>query len=577
MVVDDCPANVLAVEAVLQDLSCDVVRALSGAEALRALLDTDFSLVLLDVQMPNVDGFQVARLVRERERSRHTPIIFVTAHSSDDEQVMKAYSLGAVDFLFKPIVAEVLRAKATVFLELWRRSEEIASQAQLLREHERREHSGQLEKARKSWERRTLQQQMVEQQQAAEQLARKAEELARTVAEKERAEHDLKRMNEQLAESDQRKDEFIAVLAHELRNPLAPIKTGLELIRTLYPDETSETQDFRRATQAMERQLLHLGRLVDDLLDVSRINSGKIRLQKSPTSLRELLQQAVATCRSMVDEKGHELTVELPEHDQVVLNVDVVRMTQVVANLLSNAARYTAAGGKIRLWTETEEESVSIFVRDNGQGISADMLGQIFDMFVQNQAAGSGLGIGLTLVQRLVRMHGGEVYVRSDGSNQGSEFEVRLPFGRLSNLPIPLTLKSRKTQLKQTLRIVLIDDNEDIRDTTAALLTAWGHCVSTAASGDTGVDMIAAERPNVALVDIGMPNMDGFEVARSVTRKLLAERPYLIAITGYGRKQDRERVLASGFDSHLVKPVSAETLQEALEGTCRSRATQGSE
>lgn len=575
---DDHPANVLAVETVLQELSCEVVRALSGAEALRALLSTDFSLVLLDVQMPGVDGFQVARLVRERERSRHTPIIFVTAHSADDEQVMKAYSLGAVDFLFKPIVPEVLRAKATVFLELWRRSEEITSQAELLREHERREHSEQLEKARQEWERRAMQQQMVRQQHTADELSRKAEELARTVAEKEHAERELKQKNEQLAESDQRKDEFIAVLAHELRNPLAPIKTGLELIRTLCPDETSSTQAFRRATQAMDRQLSHLGRLVDDLLDVSRINSGKVQLQKSQVSLRELLQQAVSTCGTLADEKGHKISVELPEHEDVVLNVDSVRMTQVVANLLSNAIRYTASGGKIRIWTEVNEQTVAILVRDNGQGISADMLGQIFDMFVQNQAPGSGLGIGLALVQRLVRMHDGEVCARSNGANQGSEFEVRLPRERVSEPPVSPALEvAPKKQAARHLRIVLIDDDQDIRDTTAELLTLWGHFVITADSGPVGIEMIRAERPDVALVDIGMPSMDGFEVAETVTRELSTEKPYLIAITGYGRKQDRERVFASGFDSHLVKPVSAETLEEALQGISSSVVTQRSE
>ena len=276
--------------------------------------------------MPSLDGYETARLIRERKRSRHTPIIFVTAYSRDDREVLEAYELGAVDFLFKPIVPEVLRAKAAVFVELQRRSAEVARQAELLRENERLLHEQRMEEERRRWEEESLRRQRDEAQRAAEELALKAEELAATIDEKERIEQALIRSNQELAAADRRKDEFLAVLGHELRNPLAPLVAGLEILKRGIGDGPSaqsaaELDRLQRTRDAMDRQVRYLARLVDDLLDVSRINSGKIELRRAPVNLHEVVEQAVAAVRPALDERRHQLQTKLPA-EPVILVAD---------------------------------------------------------------------------------------------------------------------------------------------------------------------------------------------------------------------------------------------------------------
>lgn len=594
LVVDDNPANLIAVEAALGDMAGRVVRAQSGSEALRYLLDHDCALILLDVQMPSMDGFQTAKLIRQRRRSQDTPIIFVTAYTREDADVQEAYQLGAVDFLFKPVSADVLRAKAAVFVALQKRTAEVARQAEMLRDHERRAHEQTLNEERRRWEEEALRRQRDEAQRAAVALERKAEELARTVNEKARAEHELKRINHELAEADRRKDIFLAMLGHELRNPLASIVTGLELQRRTLaqspgaqlPTDVGARIERTRAT--IERQVRHLTRLVDDLLDISRINSGKIELRKASVGLREVIDQAVAATRPMLEEQGHALDVRAPD-DPVSLIADGVRLTQVLANLLNNAARYTPKGGSITLCCDVNDEQVVMRVRDNGRGIAPEMLPLIFGMFVQEQEGGGGLGLGLTLVERLVKLHGGHVSAQSDGVGQGSEFVVTLPLAdssmpderstddrsadrstdRSASKPVvaaePPRLRVTPGQGARPLRVAIVDDNADIRSTLQELLAFFGHDVQVASDGEAGVELITGLCPDVAFVDIGLPLLDGYGVATQVRATLDSSALRMVAMSGYGRPADRARALASGFDAHLTKPVEPDALVAILD------------
>jgi len=540
LVVDDNPANLLAIESSLGDLGGRVVRAQSGSEALRTLLARDFALILLDVKMPSMDGFETARMIRQRKRSRHTPIIFITAHGRDDRDVLAAYELGAVDFLFKPIVPEVLRAKVSVFVELQRRADEMARQAELLREHERREYERDLGEQRRSWDEEALRQRM-----------------------------------DELAEADRRKDEFLAMLGHELRNPLAPILSGLDLLKVRQDpkvDPVSVTVQGR-----MRRQLEHLTRLVDDLLDLSRINTGVIELHKAPVLLQDVIEQALVTSRPLIEESEHCLTLDLPEHPVTVLG-DSVRLTQIVANLLNNAARYTDKRGSIQLVCRELPDAVELRVTDTGRGIAREILPRVFDMFVQERRGNGGLGLGLTLVQRLVTLHGGTVTAHSDGVGKGSEFVVRLPIARdlapaVEQQPPQASSSGSKPP---ALRVVLVEDNDDIRETTKELLTLLGHDVQAAANGEAGAELILRTEPDIALVDLGLPLLDGYGVAARVRSRLGPHQLKLVAMSGYGRESDRQRARDSGFDAHLVKPVALENLMNVLP-TRNANAQNGSE
>jgi signal transduction histidine kinase len=539
LVVDDNQSNIFAIEVALANLASRVVKASSGEEALRHLLHEDFAVILLDVNMPMLDGFETARLIRGRQRTRHVPIIFVTGYDRQDEEVLEGYSLGAVDFLFKPIVPEVLRAKVGVFVELKRRSDEIARQTELLRQHERLEAQRRLEEERQRWESDLLRRQMEEQRRLALEIAR---------------------VNEQLKEADRRKDEFIAMLAHELRNPLAPIVIGIELMESYGLADAM----LKRTHETMKRQVEQLTRLVDDLLDVSRITSGKIELRKESVILTTIIEQAVDAARPALEAQGHRLTIQMPE-EQIQLNADQVRLIQVVANLLNNAVRYTDPGGDIRLTCRRDGEQIVIVVADNGRGIEPELIERIFDMFVQKREGGPGLGLGLTLVRRLVEMHGGTVVARSEGTARGAEFEVRLPLG---DAVVAVSQAGMSGPIEQapakSLRIVIIDDNEDIRDMAGAILEHLGHEVRVAANGADGVDLVLRNPPDVVLVDIGMPGMDGYQVARKVRSSLQDSAPRLVAMTGFGQAQDRQRAFEAGFNAHLVKPTTQERLVRVL-------------
>lgn len=540
LIVDDNPANLLAMEAGLAELGQRIVRAQSGEQALRYLLERDFAVILLDVQMPSLGGFETARIIRERRRSRHTPIIFITAYSKDDYDVLDAYKLGAVDFLFKPVVPEMLRAKVGVFVDLDKRTRELARQIDLVREHERREHRQTLTEERRRWDEQALQKRL-----------------------------------DGLREEAKRKDEFLAMLGHELRTPLTSIVVGLELLRE--PLSSPALDGSGLATrERIERQARHVTRLVDDLLDLSRISSGKIELQKKTTTMQNIIADALSISKPMIEERRHTLTVEAPP-DPVDVFVDEVRITQVLTNLLHNAAKYTDPGGAIRLICRSSDATVYLTVEDNGRGIEPAVLPHVFDLFVQQTPnSGRGLGLGLTIVQRIIELHGGSVSVASDGPQRGSTFSVSFP-GVLSAAETAPALEARAAAAKETravtpagfpitkpMSIALVEDSADIREMTEELLRLLGHRVMSAEDGEGGVDLILEMSPDVAIVDLGLPGLDGCGVARRVRERLGPNSVRLVAMTGLGLESDRRRAQEAGFDGYLIKPADVDALVKAL-------------
>jgi signal transduction histidine kinase/ActR/RegA family two-component response regulator len=369
------------------------------------------------------------------------------------------------------------------------------------------------------------------------------------------------RAAEALRAADQRKDEFLATLGHELRNPLAPLLTGLHLLRL----SGGQDPTIGRMTDVMERQITHLVRLVDDLLEVSRITRGVIDVQREPVELGALLRSAVETTRQMFESARHRLSVELPDAP-IMISGDAVRLTQVFSNLLTNAAKYTDAGGRVSLVARRRHGQAVVSVRDNGIGISATHLKSVFEMFMQvdrsNRRAQGGLGIGLTLVRSLVQMHGGSVEAHSAGLGKGSEFVVTLPVidsgaanDTRAHTPLPEFAERR---------ILVVDDNRDAADTLAMLLETLGADVEVAYGGSMALDMLPRFAPDTVLLDIGMPEIDGYEVARRVRLEPRYERVVLVALTGWGQDQDYRLSQTAGFDHHLVKPPDIDELRTAL-------------
>ena len=368
--------------------------------------------------------------------------------------------------------------------------------------------------------------------------------------------------NEQaLRTADRRKDEFLATLGHELRNPLAPILNSLEIMKLSGAFKDAQTQ---QAGEVMERQIHHLNRLVDDLLEVSRITRGVIEVRKQPLELSAIVKAAIETSRPVLDNLRHELTVELDQQPMCV-GGDPVRLTQVFANLLNNAAKYTNHGGHIWIATRRDEGDAVISVKDNGIGIAPNALSQVFDMFMQvdrsTRRSQGGLGIGLTLVRSLVGMHGGTVEARSDGPGLGSEFIVRLPLlvekGATSE-------PARAIKPLPSRRILIVDDSRDGGESLAMLLRVLGAEVSLAHSGRHALECVDTFKPDVVLLDIGMPGMDGYEVARRIRANPANRNISLIALTGWGQDEDRRRSVAAGFNHHLVKPADIEELRQLL-------------
>ncbi len=708
LVVDDLPDKLMALETVLSELGENVVCARSGREALRHLLERDFAVILLDVNMPDMDGFETATLIRQRRRSAHTPIIFITAYQ-DELNLAQGYSLGAVDYILSPILPDVLRTKVAVFAELFRKTEQIKRQAEervaLAREQAARaaaeeatrrsqflaeasralvrslDFQATLESAGKlvvpflgdlsaialrdelaglhkvlvtgmDVEGGRCWQSVLGDTEVHDELAKALQQALRTgkpelfregvhwrpaavswpglaasadttrrgdaraatlvipvqargktmgalaiaMGPSGRAHHpgdfavaedlagrigialDNARLYRDIQEADRRKNEFLNMLAHELRNPLAPIRNAVEILRL----QVQTDPNVRWAYDVIERQVEQMVRLVDDLLDVSRITHGKITLRKEMVEVATVVARAIETSRPLIDARRHDFAVSLmPE--PLVLEVDPTRLAQVLANILNNAAKYTGEGGRISLRAGREEGDVVFRIRDNGIGIPPEMLSQVFELFTQvdrslDRSEG-GLGIGLTVVRRLVEMHGGSVQAYSAGLNQGSEFVVRIP---VTAKPAPLTASPGPTPpapepLAAAAKILLVDDNIDAADSLGLLLRSRGHEICIAYDGHSALQAAGAFRPDFILLDIGLPGMNGYEVARALRRAPELDHPILVAVTGYGNEADVRQAMDAGFDHHLVKPVNPEILPELFTSLMAGRSKRSEE
>jgi signal transduction histidine kinase len=371
------------------------------------------------------------------------------------------------------------------------------------------------------------------------------------------------RLYGEMRQADVRKDEFLATLAHELRNPLAPIHHALQLMR-----RSTDPEEQRTNREVIERQVRQLVHLVDDLLDVSRVSRGKLDLRRRRVTLAEVLGSSIETSRPLVEAKGHTLTLTLPPQP-VWLMADLTRLAQVFSNLLNNSAKYTEPGGQIVVSAEMTGADVQITVRDTGIGISPDMLPHVFDVFRQAANAGEhaqgGLGIGLTLVRRIVELHGGRVDAKSPGLGQGSEFVVHLPADATPSLKATMTeTPSTPDPGGSRLRVLVVDDNEDSADTLATLLRMAGHDVDVARDGLGAVDRTASFDPDLVLLDIGLPGINGYEAARRIRQLPRGAAVQLVALTGWGQEDDRRRSREAGFDQHLVKPVDFDALRTLL-------------
>ncbi|MDY6983092.1 MAG: response regulator [Pseudomonadota bacterium] len=506
LIVDDLDENLVALEALLRSDSVAILRARSGPEALELLLQHEVALALIDVQMPGMDGFELAELMHGNQRTRGIPIIFLTAGRSDDGRHYKGYEAGAVDFLHKPIDPDILKSKVGVFFELHRRHQEIARQRDEI----------------------------------------------------EAASEELRRYTIALKEADQRKDEFLATLAHELRTPLAPIRNGLEILRRQPSPDLAE-----KACELMDRQLSHMVQLIDDLLDMSRVSKGKIVLRKETTPLQAVIGPTVDNARHYIDNAGHTLRVEISD-TPLWIDADVTRVDQIVSNLLSNAAKYTPAGGTIVLSATEDAGEAVIRVTDNGIGIPANMQTRIFDLFMQVNTSISrsqgGLGIGLALVRNLVNLHGGKITVESAGPDQGSTFTVRLPLVR-PPAELPAAQNDDSAACAQGLRILVVDDNTDSAETTGWLLESMGHSdIRLAHDGPQALALAAEFEPDVILLDIGLPGMNGYDVCRELRRDPRFADTLIVAQTGWGQDRDREMAHFAGFSQHLVKPLKPDDL-----------------
>ena len=395
----------------------------------------------------------------------------------------------------------------------------------------------------------------------------------RDISERKRAEEERERLLTELSETNRRKDEFLAMLSHELRNPLAPISNALEVLRRSGPDEPH----IRTTRDVISRQVDDLARLIEDLLDASRITSGKVRLQVETIELSGVVSRAIETTRPLTEARKHRLTVSIPS-EPVWLHADPTRLVQVFSNLLNNAAKYTQEAGDIELKAEREGNELIVRVRDTGVGIPEEILPHVFDMFTQADRSldrsQGGLGIGLTLARSIVQMHGGAVQAFSDGRNKGSEFVVRLPVVSEPADGPNETSGAVSAPVVSPRRILVVDDNEDATETMALLLKLSGHEVEVAADGESALEAAGKLQPEIVLLDVGLPGMHGYQVAEQLRSRPETRDSVIVALTGYGQEQDRLRAKEAGFDYHFVKPVDFSKLESLLNSLSGERSAE---
>ncbi|WP_162823871.1 response regulator [Lysobacter sp. TY2-98] len=543
LLVDDQPGRLLSYRAILEPLGENLIEARSGVEALKLLMEHECALILLDVNMPGMDGFETASLIHQHPRYEKTPIIFVTAVNVSDLDRLRGYKLGAVDYVMVPVIPEIMRSKVSVLVELYRKRRELQSANEQLAQ------ANEDLRVQKARELEALNESL---RNANVALAQRNIELQAQIGERER-------VQARLLEHDRRKDQFLATLAHELRNPLASLANAVNVMKlggtagpTLY--------------EAMDRQLALLVRLIDDLLDVARISQDKLVLRHAVTTIDAVLNSAVESVAPLLHSAGHRLEVHAPSA-AVPLDADPERLSQVFANLVSNAAKYSDATQPIRVECECEGDDVLVHVSDRGIGLAPEQVDAIFEPFAQVdtsiERARGGLGIGLTLVRRLVEMHGGSVTATSEGLGHGSRFTVRLPIGRGTAVPdaepAPLPVASSR-------RVLVIDDNCDSADTLAMMLEMLGHQAQRIYDPHAAEQALNSFEPDVVFLDIGMPGISGYDVARRLRASPLGSAVTLVAVTGWGQPEDRQRTAEAGFDHHLVKPPEIDAICRILGG-----------
>jgi signal transduction histidine kinase len=688
LIVDDRPDKLMALRAVLEDLGQNIVAAASGEEALKQVLLHDFAVILLDVNMPGLDGLETAQLIRNRRKSAHTPIIFITADFQDDSHSRRGYLLGAVDYIGSPVIPEILRAKVRVFVDLFllaRQAERQAMQHLALAEEKAARLAAERASQRLAFlarasaalagsldidatvqevghlvvpqlcdvsmlvmtdadeEPRRLPQfacdggptgvstrpigealdptlrTIVDRVAATGSHARvpagddssavlfpdgyrangvvaiplavrgrvlavlalgmtgerafepDVESLAADVAGRAAAALDNALLYHRIQESDARKNEFLAMLAHELRNPLAPIANAVHVLKVAGADRDKVAW----ARDVIGRQLKQLTRLVDDLLDLSRITRGKIELKIDVIDAAEVVAAAVETGRPIIDSQRHVLSVNVPDRP-IAIRGDFARLAQVLGNLINNAAKYTDPGGRLELTLQREGPDAVFRVRDTGMGIPTAALSMVFEPFTQLERtldrAQGGLGIGLTLVRRLVEMQGGSVSAHSAGAEKGSEFVVRIPAvdapGEAIAHAAPRAEEPRSSDLPLT--VLVVDDNADVAESTAILLRVAGCNVHVAHDGHSALATLDTVQPDAVLLDIGLPGMDGYQVAARMRERPEFKRTLIVAVSGYGQDEHQARSRLAGVDHHLVKPIDPAAVMRIISGEPRT-------
>ena len=549
LVVDDRDENLMAVEAVLNDPGYRLVRARSGREALKEVLDQDFALILLDVVMPGVDGYETATLIRERPRSRQTPIIFLTANDWGAQHVFRGYTVGAVDYLVKPVPADVLRSKVAVFVELFNRQESLRIAQEELE--------------------RTIQERTKELAEANVALSAEIEE--RTKIERERVQL-LRREQAARLEAERAnrlKDEFLATLSHELRTPLNAIMGWAHVL-----GQSSHDRDtVLRASAVIRQNATSQSQLIDDILDVSRIVGGRLVLDTTLVDLHKVIEDAIDSLMPAATAKAIQVTRTLDREIRVIGDRD--RLQQVVWNLVSNALKFTPKGGHVEVSLSDVDGDAQIAVTDSGIGISAEFLPFVFDRFRQADSSmsrrHSGLGLGMAIVRHLVELHGGTVSVESPGENQGTTFRLRLArhtgaAPEVTDAPVRAMpeLADAQLELLTGVHVLIVEDDTDSRNVLAVLLQRLGAIVEAVSSAKEAFDRVTHRPPDVLVSDIGMPEEDGYSLMRRV-RQIGSDRKLpAIALTAYARKQDADAAFAAGYDCHLPKPVAPADLIRAI-------------
>ena len=552
LVVDDRDENLLALEAILSDPGYNLVRAKSGRDALREVLDRDFALILLDVVMPGVDGYETATLIRERARSRNTPIIFLTANDWGEKGVFRGYNVGAVDYLIKPVPTDVLRSKVAVFVELFNKQEALRIGQERL-ETTIAERTRELELANRALSAEIEERRKIEIERVGllrrEQAARKDAEAANRL-----------------------KDEFLATLSHELRTPLNAIMGWAHVLGQSAGDRST----VQRASTVIKQNALAQAQLVEDILDVSRIVGGKLVLDTAAVDLKTTIEAAVDSLMPAANAKSIRVERRLMHGITVVGDRD--RLQQVVWNLLSNAFKFTPKNGCVNVELSEESGDASVSVSDNGIGIAPDFLPFVFDRFRQADSSMSrrhnGLGLGMAIVRHLVELHGGTVSVTSPGEGKGATFWLRMP-KCVGELPIPDAVVQRVAPMTESsveleqlngVHILIVEDDPDSRQVLALLLQKLGALVEAVASAREAFDRMNHRRPDVVVSDIGMPEEDGYAFIRRLRQQPAEGERKLpaIALTAYARKQDADAAIGAGYDRHLPKPVAPADLVRAI-------------